>query len=260
MLDGDQDMYFEISREAQNAKVKVDGFEFEVPENKISDVIPGVTLDLKQAAPGREVRVSVREDLDVISGKIKSFVDAFNGALSFIQGQHKLQKGPDGKEKLGPLGGDGMIRSIETSMRRLITSPQYGVESDIKRVIELGIEFNRNGTLNFNQDKFNQTLSKNPQDVAMFFRGDGFKTGFVPAVKREVTNLVNTAFGPLAIRKKGIQTKIDDINKRIDQKEQQLTKREDSLRKKFADLETKMSQIQSQGSAVAGIATAGKAQ
>lgn len=260
MLDGDQDMYFEVSREAQNAKVKVDGFEFEVPENKISDVIPGVTLDLKQAAPGREVRVSVREDLDVISGKIKSFVDAYNGALGFIQGQHKLQKGSDGKEKLGPLGGDGMIRSIESSMRRLITSPQYGVESEIKRVIELGIEFNRNGTLNFNQDKFNQVLSKSPQDVAMFFRGDGFKTGFVPAVKREVTNLVNTAFGPLAIRKKGIQTKIDDINKRIDRKEQQLTRREDSLRKKFADLETKMSQIQSQGSAVAGIATAGKAQ
>lgn len=259
MLDGDQDMYFESSREAQNAKVKVDGFEFEVPENKIADIIPGVTLDLKQAAPGREVRVTVKEDLDVISGKVKNFVDAYNGALSFIQNQHKLQKGPDGKERLGPLGGDGMVRSIESALRRVINNPQYGVDSDIKRVLELGIEFNRNGTLNYNPEKFNTMLSKNPNDVAMFFRGDGFNYGFVPTVKREVTNIVNSSFGPLSIRKKGIQTKIDDINKRIDRKEQQLVKREDSLRKKFADLETKMSQIQSQGASLGGIAQAGGA-
>ena len=101
MLDGDQDVYFDESRPAQNAKVKIDGFEVEVPDNVVNDLIPGVTLDLKQQAPGRPIRLSVKEDLEVIGGKIKSFVDAYNGALSFIQDQHKLQKGADGKERLG---------------------------------------------------------------------------------------------------------------------------------------------------------------
>ncbi len=53
LLDGDQDMYFDQSRASQNAKVKVDGFEIELPDNKSTDLIPGVTLDFKSAAPGK---------------------------------------------------------------------------------------------------------------------------------------------------------------------------------------------------------------
>lgn len=256
MLDGDQDIYFEKSKEAQNAKIKLDGFEIETPDNVINDLIPGVTLDLKQAAPGREIRMNVKEDVDKISEKVKTFVDGFNGALSFIQGQARLQKSSDGKERLGPLGGDGMVRSVEAALRRLIMNPQLGVASPIKRVNELGIEFARNGTLNFNQEKFNAALAKNPQAVADFFRGDGFSVGFIPTVKREISNILNTAFGPIANRKRGIQQKIDSVNKRIDNKERQLEKREDTLRRQFSDLESKMSKLQAQGTAVGGIGAA----
>lgn len=254
MLDGDQDFFFDSSKKAQNAKIKIDGFEMEVPDNTLTDVIPGVNIDLKQAAPGREVRVTVKEDTDVISGKIKSFVDAYNGALSFIQSQNKLQKGSDGREKLGPLGGDSMMRSTESNLRRAVLNPQLGVDSSIRRLSQLGIEFNRNGTLNFNQDKFNAALKASPKDVAAFFRGDGFSTGFVATVKREIDNLLNSNFGPIANRKRGLQSQINQMNNRIEQKEKQLEKKEESLRKKFSDLEGKMSQLQSQGAAVAGFA------
>lgn len=253
MLDGDQDMYFEEAKKAQNAKIKLDGFEVELPDNVTGDLIPGVNLDLKQAAIGKEVRINVKEDVEKIAEKVKTFVDNFNAALSFIQGQAKLQKSADGKERLGPLGGDGMVRSIESGLRRLIMNPQLGVASPIKRLNELGIEFARNGTLNFNQEKFNNTLNKDPQAVADFFRGDGFKTGFIPTVKREIGNLLNSAFGPIANRKRGIQSKIDSVNKRIDNKQRQLEKREDTLRRQFSDLESKMSKLQAQGSAVGGI-------
>lgn len=255
LLDGDQDMYFDQSRPAQNAKVKVDGFEIEVPENKVADLIPGVTLDLKSAAPGREIRMAVKENLEVISGKIKSFVDAYNAALDFIQKQNKLQAGDGGKTpKLGPLGGDGMLRTIESNLRRVILNPQMGVESPIHRVNELGIEFNRNGTLNFNQDKFNKVLNGNPQGVAAFFRGDGFNTGFVSTVKREIGNLLNGQYGVISNRKKGLDDKIKHINDRIETKERQLEKKEEGLRKKFADLEGKMSELQAQQAKFAAMA------
>jgi flagellar hook-associated protein 2 len=259
MLDGDQDMYFDKSKPAKNAKVKLDGFEVELPDNVVNDLVPGVTIDLKQAAPGRPIRVAVKEDMEVISGKMKSFVDAYNGALGFIQGQHKLQKGPDGKERLGPLGGDGLVRSVESSLRRVIVNPQLGLDPNIKRVGDLGIEFNRNGTLNFNQEKFNKVLSANPKAVANFLRGDGFATGFIPAVKREIGALLNSTTGGMANRKRGIQSKIDGINSRIEMKERQLTKREETLRRTFSDLEGKMSKLQSQGASVGAMGQAGKA-
>ncbi len=254
LLDGDQDMYFEQSREAKNAKVKINGFEIELPDNKSTDLIPGVTLDLKAAAPGREIRMSVKENLEVISGKIKSFVDAYNAALEFIQKQSKIQ-GSDGKNpRLGPLGGDGMLRTVENSLRRIVLNPQLGVETPIRRIGELGIEFNRNGTLNFNQDKFNKVLNANPQGVAAFFRGDGFSTGFVSTLKREIGNLVNGQFGTIANRKKGLQDKINQANTRIENKERQLERKEESLRKKFADLEQKMSDLNAQQARVAAMA------
>ncbi|MFN7263119.1 MAG: flagellar filament capping protein FliD [Pseudobdellovibrionaceae bacterium] len=252
MLDGDQDLFFDKSKPAQNAKIKLDGFEMEVPDNVVTDVIPGVTLDLKQAAPGREIRINLKEDLEVISGKIKNFVDAYNGALGFIQGQSKLQKGPDGRERLGPLGGDSLTRLIESSLRRLLINPVYGTESSIQRVNELGIEFNRNGTLNFSQEKFNSVLSKRPGEVAAFLRGDGFNTGFVSQVKREIANLTNSAFGPLGNRKRSIQQKIKSMDDRIESKEKQLQKRDETLRRTFADLESKMSKLNQQGAALAG--------
>ena len=253
MLDGDQDFFFESSKPAQNAKIKVDGFEFEVPENKVTDIIPGVTLQLKQAAPGREINVSVKEDYETISGKVKSFVDAANAALGFIQGQSKLQRDKNGKESLGPLGGDSLVRLVEGNLRRLFQNQQLGIQGNIKRLNDIGIEYNKNGTLNFVPDRFNAALARDPQGVAAFFRGDGFNTGFVPSVRREVSNLMNNSFGALSNRKRGIQQKIDQLNKRIDTKEKQLEKREESLRRQFANLETKMSQLQQQGASLGGL-------
>ncbi len=258
MLDGDQDVYFDESRPSQNAKVKIDGFEVEVPDNIVNDLIPGVTLDLKQQAPGRPVRLSIKEDSEVISGKMKGFVEAYNKALSFIQDQARLQKGPDGKERLGPLGGDGLIRSVESTLRQIILTPQMGVEGSIKRLSELGIEFNRNGTLNFTQEKFNKAVAARPADAASFFRGDGGGTGFVPSLTRKINNLVNAGFGPLGNRKRGIQQKIDAMDKQIDNKQRQLEKKEETLRKKFSDLESTMSKLQAQGSAVGAIGAAVK--
>lgn len=254
MLDGDRDLYFENSKPAQNAIVKIDGFEMEVPENKLKDVIPGVTLDLKQAAPGRQVNVSVKEDYEKISGKVKEFVDAYNAALTFIQNQHKIGKDKQGRQRIGPLGGDSLVRTTEAALRRVIMNPQRGVDSNIRQVNELGIEFNRNGTLTFSQDKFNKKLGQDPRGVANFLRGDNFAVGFIPTVKREIGNLTNGAFGPLANRKKGLTDKIAATDKRIEQKERQLEKKEDSLRKKFSDLEGKMSGLQQQGAALNGMA------
>src|SRR5690606_14317314 len=59
LVDGEVDLRFENERKAQNAAVKFDGFEIEVPENKITDLIPGVTIDLKKAKPGEEISIEI---------------------------------------------------------------------------------------------------------------------------------------------------------------------------------------------------------
>ncbi|NQZ00591.1 MAG: flagellar filament capping protein FliD [Bdellovibrionales bacterium] len=253
-LDGDQDLYFDEEREAKNGVVKVDGFEFEVAENKVEDVIPGVTLDLKQASPGRQVNVSIKEDMEVVSGKVKDFVDGVNNVLQFIQSQNKLDENTDTSRTLG---GDGLLRSIESRLRRLIQSPQFLVKGPIKRLNQLGIEFNRNGTLKYDQERFNTALLSNPQAVSGFLVGDGFSTGFIPSMRNTVSNFLDGAFGPVSLRKNSLQNKIRQMDDRIANKERMLAAKEVSLRRKFANLETTMSRLKGQMASVQGLGGGG---
>ena len=255
-LDGDVDLYFDEEREAKNGRIKVDGFEFEVGDNTVKDVIPGVTLEVKQASPGRTVNVSVKEDKEVVSGKIKTFVDGVNGVLAFVQQQNALSKETDTSQTLG---GDSLLRSVESRLRALIQNPQM-TGSDVNRLNQVGIVFNRNGVLDFDEKKFNDALARNPSGVQRFLAGDGFKTGFIPALRREIGTLLNSAFGPVAIRKRALQERIGQMDKSIENKERQLAKKEETLKNKFARLEETMSKLKGQGGALSAIGGQGQGQ
>ncbi len=242
-LDGDQDFYFDEQKEAKNGKVKVDGIEFEVPDNQIKDIIPGVTLDIKQAAVGRPVSVSVKEDREVVSGKVKSFIDATNEVLSFIQSQNRMTEKTDTSTTLG---GDSLLRSVEQRLRSLIQDRQFGT-GEISSMNQLGVSFNRNGTLDFAQEKFNAALSKNPNAVRDFLVGDGTATGFIPRLRNTINILTDGAFGPVTQRKRGLENNVKQADDRIANMERQLTRKEQSLRRQFANLETTMSRMKSQG-------------
>lgn len=250
-LDGDQDIYFDQTNEAKNGRVKIDGFEFEIDDNTVKDLIPGVTLDLKQASPGRTVNVTVKENREAVNTKVGDFVKAMNEALGFIQQQNQMNENTDTSKTLG---GDSLIRSVENRLRRLIQDPQYGVGGDINRLNQLGIEFQRTGTIKLNEDKFNQVLASKPEEVRRFFAGDGFNVGFVPTLRREITTLTNSAFGQVSMRKRSLEENIRRIDENIATKEKNLVRREEQLRNKFARLEETMSKLKQQGSAVAGMA------
>lgn len=248
MLDGEHDFQFASSIKSQNAKFKLDGQEFEVSDNLVKDVIPGVTLDLKRAQVGTPVRLNVTENHEAISDKIKGFVDAYNAALGFVQTQNKLTKDKQGNDRLGPLGGDSMLRMTESRLRSIIQDPQF-TTSKYRRLIELGIEFSRTGTLNYNAEKFSKMVNTDPQGVAAFFRGDMTKNGFVPALRNKIAQILDPQTGTVTSRRKNYQEQVSQMDKRIEQKEKNLARTEESLRNKFAKMEESMSKIQSQGAA-----------
>jgi flagellar hook-associated protein 2 len=240
-------MFFEKSRPAQNGRIKVDGFEFEVSDRTAKDILPGVTLELKHAAPGQEITISVKEDTEAISGKIEEFVKSTNDVLQFIQAQNKLDQKTDTTKTLG---GDSLLRSIENRIRNLVQQPQYGVKGSIQRMSEMGVNFQRNGLIQLDRKKFDNVLNGSPKDVGAFLAGDGFNIGFIPSLKREIDSLMNQSWGPLSNRKRGLEQKIQNINKTIENKERTLTRREESLRRQFAQLEQNVSKMQSQGASM----------
>jgi len=244
-LDGDQDFYIDKERPAENGKVKVDGFEFETKENKLTDVIPGVTLDIKSAAPGKEIMITVAEDKEVIEGKIRKFVDQCNAVFSFVQAQNTLDKSSDTTKTLG---GDSLLRNVETRLRQALQDPVYGITGKIHYLNQIGISFQRDGRLAYEEDKFKSVLTKDLDDLSQFVIGDNQTTGLATRVKNTLNNLLDGVNGPLLQRSKGIKDKIDAFDQQIANKERNLAQREITLKNQFSRLEETMSQLKSQGS------------
>ena len=156
------------------------------------------------------------------------------------------------------LGGESLLRRIEGQMRRLIQGAQSGVGS-VKRLNQLGIEFNRSGTLQLDENKFKSVLANDPDAVHRFFAGDGFSVGFVPSLKNVLQSILDTSFGPVSVRKKSLQDKIRRVDQQIENKERSLIRKEQTLRRKFAKLEETMSRLKSQGTSMAALGGGGNA-
>ncbi|MBY0384146.1 flagellar filament capping protein FliD, partial [bacterium] len=170
LLDGEEDLYFDQERDSKNGLIRVNGFDVQVVNNKLDEVIPGVSLDLKSAKPGKEVNISLVENYEAIETKLRSFVDSMNGVLGFIQQQNMMDEKTDTSKTLG---GDSSLRTVESRVKQLIMNPTYGNQGSITRLSQLGVEFNRSGTLDFKEDKFKKLIKTNSKDVLEFLRGDG---------------------------------------------------------------------------------------
>lgn len=256
-VDGEVDLYLEKERPAQDAKVKVDGFEIEVPGNKVADVIPGVTIDLKRAKPGEEFSLNIGEDKEAVSGKIGDFVDSINSVLGFIKQQNNLDENTDTSRTLG---GDILLQTIEGRVRSAVFKDVETSEG-FKRVGDIGLSFQRDGLLKLDQKKFDAVLANNYGVISEILTGyikpDGTKSkGFIDNLSDMANAALRFPNGILTSRTKGLDSKIDQIDRRISQRERMLEQKEKNLKDKFARLEGTIARIQSQGAGVAALGAA----
>lgn len=247
LLDGEEDLYFDKERESKNGLIKINGFDVEVVGNKLEEVIPGVSLDLKSAKPGKTVDINLTENYKAIETKMKAFVDAMNGALGFIQTQSRMDEKTDTSKTLG---GDSSIRGIENRLRQMLQGTVFGA-GEINRLSQIGVEFNRMGTLDFKEDKFNKVLKEKPREILAFLKGDGsLNSGFIGKVRMGIDAATNNQFGMVSSKKKGFQNQISQIDRNIDSKEKSLATKEDQLRKKFSKMEEQMAKLQAQSAQI----------
>lgn len=254
-VDGDEDFYLEFEREAHDAKVKLDGFELEFPGNKIKDLIPGVTIDLKKAKPGEEFPINIKEDVEAVTQKITTIIDKLNEVLKFIKTQNAMDEKTDSSRTLG---GDIMLQTLESRIHRAVFS-DIATATGFHRINEVGVTFKRDGLLEFDAKKFNAAISKNYTHVAQILTGhineEGEKTkGFLDNINDLVTSATRMPDGVVSSRKRTIQSTIDQIDRRISDKQRLIDEKEKLLKDKFARLESTISKIKTQGAGVAGLA------
>ncbi|GEM_PF-198795 len=256
LVDGEEDLVFEQERPAQDAKIKLDGFEIEVPSNRITDLIPGVVIDLNKANPGQEINIEIKEDVEKIGGKIGGLVSSLNNILKFIKEQNTLNEASDTSQTLG---GDLTLTQIESRIRSAVFTPIMTSAGPI-RIGDLGVTFQRDGLLAFDQAKFENALAKDYKSVSQALTGTydkatGKKDGFIDLLDTTVRDLLTPPSGVLVTRRAGLDSQISQIDRQISNRHRIISQKEEILKAKFARLEETISRIRAQGSGLAGLAS-----
>lgn len=157
---------------AQNANFTVNGIAISKASNNVGDVVPGVTLNLAGTST-TPVTLSVAPNTSAVGTAINGFVTAFNAAATAIQNQ----TGYDPTTKTaGTLQGDVSLSIIQSQMAAMLTTTMGSNPNGFSNLTQIGIGFQKDGTLAVDSTKLNAALNSNYQSVANLFVAAGSAT------------------------------------------------------------------------------------
>lgn len=224
----------------QNAILKIDNIAITKPSNTITDAVSGLTLNLLQTSVvGTPVNVTVAADKAAAKTAVTGFVDAYNKLNSTI----KTMTSYNPTTKTGAvLNGESGAASIMTTLRRELTSASAGAGT-LKTLSDIGITFQRDGTLAADDAKLTKAIEGNFSGVTALFAGtDGFATRLTAAT----TAMLGTT-GVISSRTENLNSAIKQNSTRQDEIESRLVNVEKRYRAQFSALDSMMSRMQSTG-------------
>lgn len=157
-----------------NASITIDGVDVTSSSNIVDDVIPGVTLNLKKAASDTTVTLNITRDYEAVKEKIEEFVNAYNEAIEAINSHLKYNETT--KEPGGILFGDNTLKTIKSSLTKIILNKVSGVADNFATLGLFGITIGRDGKLSINEGRFNGYLETNFEDLKKLFVADWSST------------------------------------------------------------------------------------
>jgi flagellar hook-associated protein 2 len=132
--------------------------------NQVSNLIPGVTLQLKKPTETTPVSVTVANDVTGAQKAIDQFVTDYNGLMQFIDQQTSFD--PSSKTA-GLLLGDSRASGIENQIRSAVENVVSGANPQMNNLTDLGITTDINGQLVVDDNKLSSVLSGGVAGVTM---------------------------------------------------------------------------------------------
>ena len=156
----------------QDAKFLVNGIELGRASNTITNAVQGVTLELNQAEEGKVISITIeKDDTSSLKENITSFVDQFNTSLGLINEQLAYDKE---SETSGPLSGDSTLLSLQSRLRSIVSRQIDGLDDGFNAMVLIGINFDRSGQLQVDEEQLDKVLTENLEEVKKLFVAQGF--------------------------------------------------------------------------------------
>lgn len=218
-----------------NAKATINGMVVTSTSNTFKEAIQGVTLTTVSLGTST---LKVTRDTAAMKNAADEFVSAYNKLQSTIA---DLTAFDVDEETNAALTGDGTLRNIQVQLRTIMNTPQGGT-SPYKMLGDVGIEFQLDGTMKVDEEKFTAAVENNLAGMQQLFAGDGTTGGVGRALSDKITSYTRTG-GSLTVATEGAKTQLDDLDDLYETTEERIEATIARYRAQFAALDTLVSQM-----------------
>jgi flagellar hook-associated protein 2 len=224
---------------AADAIVEVDGQTATRSSNSITDVIQGVTLDLKslQSSTDSAVNVSVSLDTAAITKTITDFVTGYNNFHSATNslGKYAGSSGESG----GQLMGNSTLRNITGQLRQETTGTVSSASSNYNSLAMIGISISKDGVMSLDSSKLNAALSASISSVSDVFSSSG---GVATRLDAKLTQYLESG-GPLDTQQTSLGKQLKTLGTKRDAVQLRLDNLQKALQKQFIAMDTAVGQL-----------------
>ena len=234
---------------AEDAALNVNGMAITSSTNRVTDAIPGTTLELFTTTNGA-ASLDFSRDTSTVKTKIQTLVTAFNDANSM------LNVVSDPKSTVAEYGatlvGNNVVRTVRSQMRSLITTDSTSPSGGLAALRDLGLSFNRTGTLELDATKLDSALLNKFDNVVTLLTSNQEKlsvTSALPAgaagdAVKKLTNLLDIS-GAITTQSNNLTKKITDYQKELATLDTRMTALLTRYNKQFAAMESIVGQSKS---------------
>lgn len=216
--------------------------------NQLSNVIPGVTIQLTGASPN-PVTLNITRDPSTISKQLQSFTDDFNGLVDEIT---TLTQWNSSTNTGGLLLGDSTILNVQQQMYTAFNNIVKGA-GQYNQMSDVGMTIGGDGKITFNSDTFTSAYATDPTAVQNLFTQTN--TGLGTLIDKSMKMLVDPTDGFITLQNQTLNTEQQNFQTQIDSLNALLANKKNLLEEQFANMESVLAGLQSQQSALSSITT-----
>jgi flagellar hook-associated protein 2 len=158
---------------AQDAQFTLDGVSMTSASNTVSNAIAGLTLNLLGTNSGSSTTVTVNRSVSTIETAVTNLVSAYNSAAATIK---SLTAYDTSTNTAQTLTGDFTTLSIQAQLRSIMTASTSLNAGGVTSLADLGVTFNKDGTVSLNSTTLHSELSDSTVDTSALFLALGQPT------------------------------------------------------------------------------------
>ena len=221
-----------------NSKIEFNGLNVQRNSNSISDLVTGLTLNLKSVMQSSDssVSVAVKNDVSGAKTKIQDFVTKFNSVYAYLKSATASANGVR-----GPLISDSSASSLLSILSTTGYSKISGItDGNLTQLSQIGISFSSSAGLTVSDGAaLDSALSEKASQVESLFNS----TNGIASVLYSAVDPYTGSAGYLASSKTTADATVKEMSDKVTSTQTKIDKSAETLRNKYLDLQQQLASL-----------------